>query len=396
MPFISRIILFIDLFIILFLSRPLERAPVPLIERSVPIFAPPTRHPLPPPPQLLLPNPPPLNINHIGGRGNVVIIHAPAPVPQAVPVTAEVVGAEGDEVELVEEEGDEVEAADGKRTRGTRKFTFWNFVDKIPGGSDVFCKCDCLDKNNGGVLRVRYAAPNTGAIKRHVEKHHPALFAKFEACKERKGNLNELFEEIDRLDGVATEKATKRRRKSDSFWSKATNLEKEVTSNLRLLAWAISCGVSRNALNDILFDSYHKSLGAPPPSNRHLLQDSYLPAFDELVRASIIESLKKASSVSLSSDGWRDRSRRDWINIVVQWIGDSSNTPKKWDILVVEPDLIFLPSSATSDTIAYLIDDSLESFVLHLFIPSTFVSCLTLCSLSSTLAYNQHSYDLIV
>jgi hypothetical protein len=280
------------------------------------------------------------------------------------------------EIELDDEE---VEVGAGpKRARITRKFTFWNFVDKIPGSTDSFCKCGCLD--DGGVLRLRYATPNTGAVRRHVEKHHKSLFTKFEACIAKRGNLNELLEDIERLNGEATEKATKRRRKSDSFWARSTKLEKDVASNLRLLAWSISCGVSRNALNDILFDAYHKSLGCQPPSNRHLIQDSYLPAFDELVRASMVEDLKNVPCVSLSSDGWRDKARRDWINVVVQWIGDSKKFPKKWDIKVVEPDLIFLPSSATADTIAYLINGSLELFVL------LFGYSLNLCYLILTLS----------
>lgn len=309
---------------------------------------------------------------------NIVVQVALAPAPRA-PLRGD--DEEDDDVELgVEGDGEEVALPAGKRKRTTRKVSYWTFVDKINGSDDAYCKCGCL--NADGVLRLVYSAPSTGAVKRHLEKHHQQLSSRFLACKNRNGNLNELVELMEKANAEALEKAQKRRRRSDSFWAKSVHLEREVASNLRLLTWAVSCGVSRYALNDILFDAYHKSMGCEPPKNRHLLQDSYLPVLDELLRERMVSDLKEVASVSLSSDGWRDNARRDWINVVIYWIVESP-TMKRWLIKCMEPDLIFLPSSATADTIAYLINGSLDPVVLFFFF---------FCSIQSLLIRNLTSF----
>jgi hypothetical protein len=297
------------------------------------------------------------------------ILFAPAPVLALLPVPpvpghtvalpAAVQIDEGIEDEDIVEEVDEVDG-NGKRSRKTRKFTFWNFVEKIDA-TNSYCKCGCLDSD--GLSRKKYSTPFSGAIKRHVEKIHPQLYSLFLNCKQNRGNINELTESIAKLDGESVAKAAKRRRRSDSFFSKAVGLEMAVTSDLRLLLWAVTNGISRNALNDPLFDAYLKSLGSQLASNRHTLQDQYLPALDDLVVDTMSSELKEVKCIALSSDGWRDRARRDWINIVLSWISTSRLNLKKWEIFSVEPDLIYLPSSATADTIAYLINDSLESVV---------------------------------
>ena len=258
-------------------------------------------------------------------------------------------------VDLVEEVVDGA----GKRTRVSRKFTLWNFVIR-DGPNNSLCKCGCLDEN--GLLRKKISTPSSGAIRRHLAAVHPELFAQFSDLKHNRGNSNQLVETIDRLDGEAVQKAGKKRRNSDRFWAKAIDLETSVASDLRLLIWAISCAISRNSLNDPLFDAYLKSLGAKPSPNRHELQESCLPVLDRFVTESFTSELNGVASVALSSDGWRDRSRRDWINIILAFIVDSV-TEKKWIIRVIEPDLIFMPGSATAQTIALLINESLERVV---------------------------------
>jgi hypothetical protein len=275
---------------------------------------------------------------------------------------------DGDRVGVVEDEDIEiaidVEEADdnGKKTRRSRKFTFWNFVERIDA-STSFCKCGCLDLD--GVDRKTYGTPTTGAIKRHVEKVHPALFTMLTNAKNNRGNIMNLLEKIEELDGNAVAKVKKQRRNSDRFWIKSIELKPAVISDLRLLMWSISSGISRNAVNDPLFDAYIRSLGAQVAPNRHTLQDQHLPVLDDLVRTSWVKETKDILSSALSSDGWRDRHRRDWINIVIAFIILSLDG-KSWVIRVIEPDLIFLPSSATSDTIAYLINDSVDRIV-HFF-----------------------------
>ncbi len=292
----------------------------------------------------------------------------PAPLQIHVPLPAAAVEAPvGGERPALDEDDDDVgvdlveEVVDGagKRTRVSRKFTLWNFVIR-DGPNNSLCKCGCLDEN--GLLRKKISTPSSGAIRRHLAAVHPELFAQFSDLKHNRGNSNQLVETIDRLDGEAVQKAGKKRRNSDRFWAKAIDLETSVASDLRLLIWAISCAISRNSLNDPLFDAYLKSLGAKPSPNRHELQESCLPVLDRFVTESFTSELNGVASVALSSDGWRDRSRRDWINIILAFIVDSV-TEKKWIIRVIEPDLIFMPGSATAQTIALLINESLERVV---------------------------------
>lgn len=279
-------------------------------------------------------------------------------------------------VEPLDEEDDEegvqleVEAVDGtgKRTRVTRKFTLWNFVVR-DGASHSLCKCGCLD--DVGLGRKRYSTPSSGLVKRHLAACHPHLLLEYSNLKANRGNLNQLLETIERLDGEALQQAAKKRRRSDSFWAKALKLEASVASDLRLLIWAISNGISRNSLNDPLFDTYLKSLGAQASPNRHALQESCLPILDRFVTDSFSSELNGIASVALSSDGWRDRTRRDWVNIILAFIVDSV-TEKKWNIRVIEPDLILIPGSATANTIALLINESLERIVR---ISIYFLSC---------------------
>ncbi len=332
----------------------------------------PERSLLPPPPRpsSSLPNnprPPPVNLapaGHTAGN-NLAVAPAPAPAPAPARVAAapvEEVGNDEDEFEL--ESDDEVAPEFGKRRREARKFTFWNFVEKIDVSSG-YCVLGCLDPDCA--TRKVYATPNTGAISRHVEKVHPDIFQLYQKCKNKEGNINDLAEKISKLNETAIGKLAKRRRLSDSFFAKSIKLEKDVASDLRLLFWAISNSISRNSLNDPLFDAWMKSLGVEQARNRHTMQNQHLVVVDELVRENMVDSLKQIPCVSISSDGWRDRARRDWVNLVVEFIREkeqSPKLPKLWEIVTIEPDLILLPSSATADTLAYLINDALDSIVL--------------------------------
>ena len=281
-------------------------------------------------------------------------------VPPAPIQDVEMAGVDedDDDSEIVEEAT--VEAPGGKRTRTTRKFTLWNFVSRIDA-TNSFCKCGCLD--NDGIERKKYFTGSTGNIKRHVAKLHPTLLTMFEDIKTHRGNITQLLEKIEELDGNAIGKAAKKRRNSDRFWTKALDIGPAVVADLRLLMWSIANGISRNSLNDILFDAYLKSIGAQAATNRHTLQEQHLPILDQLVRDSHISDLKDIMSAAISSDGWRDKHRRDFINVVIAFI-KCHETKKLWLIKVVEPDLIFLPTSATADTIAYLINNVLNEVVL--------------------------------
>jgi hypothetical protein len=186
--------------------------------------------PLPPPPRLSAPLPNPVAgvVPHLNAAPRNIgqAERRPRPgAPNLVEAVEPMIEEDSDDEIIVD--GPEVIDANGKRTRTARKYTYWNFVDKIDH-STSYCKCGCIDTD--GVFRKKYATPTTGAIKRHVEKVHPDLFSLFTNCKNHMGNLNELDETIARLDDSAVKKTAKRRRVN--AFGKAIDLEKSVVENL--------------------------------------------------------------------------------------------------------------------------------------------------------------------
>jgi hypothetical protein len=315
---------------------------------------------LPPPPIPLptLGNPTVVRINTANISTFNAAVNPVAPAPLVTPPAP--VGGNSD-IEEGEEEGQR--AVGQKEKRVTKKFTLWNFVDRIDG-SYAYCKCGCLE--NDGSSRKKYYVNNSGNITPHLEKYHPNIYSLYSNCLNNVGNYNELIDSINALDFEAQRKTKKRKKDIDLFFEKAGKMDKAITNELRLMLWAITNGISRNALNDPLFDSYLLGVGSSIAPNRHTMHDRHLPILDNLITDDMIEQLKNVQSVSLSSDGWRDRARRDWINVVVTWCDASLENSKRWSIFNVEPDLIFLPTSATSESIAYLINSALDNVVLSL------------------------------
>lgn len=237
----------------------------------------------------------------------------------------------------------------------------------------VLCRLGCKNKEGSGQLS--YSAPSTGTVTRHLRTVHAPFLDRFKRCKAGRANWNELEELIASHDNDVMEKASKARRKSDSFWKKADGsgaaVDPRAASQVVLMLWAISNGIPRVALNDPIFDVYHKLIGASPPENRHNLQDEHLPVCDELVMRDCIQRLKKTASVCLMADGWRDLVRRDWIDAGVQWteeIYDRGLDRIKWLISVAHLDLIFVPGSATTEALNDLVANSVDEFV-RLLIP---------------------------
>jgi len=335
-----------------FPNSPFRRTAVePVIERSVHTLTPAVVLPPPPRPHSL-PDPPLALRNTSTKQGPIAGLAA-----AVVPVVPEEKAAE---IEIFEE----IECANGKKARRTRKLTYWIFVERHEDGVHAYCKLGCIDDD--GVNKRMFSAPNSSAVIRHCRTFHKAMCTRFEECCATGGNIKKLLASIDKIDFDTQEKLTKRRKRSQSLFAKSLKMEAAVASDLRLLMWAVKNGISRHALNDELFDDYIRSLGSITPANRHDLQDQHLPVLDLLVRQSMAANLKGAHCVSLSSDGWRDSARRDWINLVVVWISNAPTESPMWQINCVEPDLIHVPINATAMNISYLINESLEPLVLIL------------------------------
>ena len=278
-------------------------------------------------------------------------VHAQVPAQEQVEVDEALepervlAGNEADNSDSVEEE-------DARKSRQTRKQTLWMFVERV--GQEAMCRCGCLKKD--GADRLVYSAPTTGSVTQHMQAKHNDLYEEFQRCRNANGDWNRLIEDVEALNKATIGKISKRRRNSEKFYSSivAKNLEKGSVAVLKLLMWAVSNRIPRISLDDVLLDSYHKEIGATPAPNRQKLQDEFLVQLDDLIVKEYTEELSTVKCVSLSADGYRDKVRRDWINVTFYWCAlpklASNDLPKKWVIKVLKPDIIYLPSSATSDS----------------------------------------------
>lgn len=88
----------------------------------------------------------------------------------------------------------------------------------------------------------------------------------------------------------------------------------------------------------------------------------YLPQPDRLLIHHVTDRLRKVRSVSLSSDGWRDRSRRNWIELGVTWMA-TADDESAWTIEVVDIDIIHLPGDIFGNVLAAAVKESVECFV---------------------------------
>ena len=73
------------------------------------------------------------------------------------------------------------------------------------------------------------------------------------------------------------------------------------------------------------------------------------------------------NSVSVLSDGWRDRVRRNWLNLGIAWMSDLH--PTRWVIETVDADLIPIVGASTGNIIETLVRESVEEFVHALSLP---------------------------
>ena len=102
--------------------------------------------------------------------------------------------------------------------------------------------------------------------------------------------------------------------------------------------------IAYSALNSDLLDLALKKSDSSVLPNRHILVEQYLPQLDSFIKEEEKKLLSKAKSVSSSSDGFSDRSRRSWISLAISFVQD-------WKIHVIHPELVFVNDSCTSELI---------------------------------------------
>jgi hypothetical protein len=247
-----------------------------------------------------------------------------------------------------------------KKRRVSRKVNARIFVDAIEGSSRVLCALGCLSKNEDA--RKDISGVTTGHISKHVKAKHHLSWSQLKACRKNMDNFKILRDNISKKRIEAEKKVVKTKASQLKFAKLATgNMDAAVRSNLVLISWSVANVIARYSLNCPIFDMYLKSLGSQPAPNRHDLATMYLPQLDSLVVEEIKDSLKDCVSVSLSCDGWRSRSRRDFLNIAANWISQKDGV---WSIEVANIDLVYLPGSCTADNLETEVLAAVEDMVL--------------------------------
>lgn len=271
---------------------------------------------------------------------------------------------------IIDDEDDDAEPGEAtggderptKRRRVTRKASPWIFVDR-PGegeGDLVTCRLGCLNIKRDGLFR--YSTKNTSHVIRHVEAKHPQFITKYRKAQNNEYSFDELEKEALQQKAASLTELEKMKNNFAKFLRKANNLDKKVEADLVLLCWSIANGISRNSLNDTIFDYFLRLSGSTAAANRHDLQTLYLPQLDSFVKREILQHLKSVRSVAVSSDGWRDSARRNWLDLGLAWVSEVDGG-SRWQIDMVDADLIYLPSEISGDIIETVVRNSVDEFV---------------------------------
>lgn len=248
-----------------------------------------------------------------------------------------------------------------KRSRTTRKLTSWIFVEPTGQPGQYLCLLGCVEPVKSGLFG--YVATSTSSIHRHCKHKHIDFLKKLALAKSNNYSVEKLEKEVAAKKAATLQALAKAKQHEEKFFRKVDrNMTKKVLCDLKAMAWSIANGISRASLNCALFDSFLREAGAQPVANRHDLQSEYLPQLDRLVLADIQARLKLCRSVSVTADGWRDRRKRNWIDMGIAWTADSDDS-KRWIIEVVDADLIYMPGDINGDVIETAIRESIDKFV---------------------------------
>ncbi|HYN44468.1 MAG TPA: hypothetical protein VER35_00560 [Candidatus Limnocylindrales bacterium] len=95
-----------------------------------------------------------------------------------------------------------------------------------------------------------------------MKVHHRALFDEWKLCQDAKGDFKVVYEKRDKLFDQAASQIKKQQSYSNTLFKKVqSGLSNQILASLHLTIWAVCNAVSRLALNDPIFDHYHKLLG---------------------------------------------------------------------------------------------------------------------------------------
>lgn len=177
-----------------------------------------------------------------------------------------------------------------------------------------------------------------------------------------KKNFNEVIEKA-LANGQKMLAIEKRNHASTrAVFRRAITFPLQVEIDLTWTLWSVLCLISRQALNDPLFDLAMKKSGCQASPCRNQLESTYLAQLDLLICEEMKDMLAPIEVVSLSVDGWSDRLREHWMDCSVSFVKENAET-KLWELCVLHPDLIYVGTAATSDVIECLIRSVCSEFL---------------------------------
>jgi hypothetical protein len=236
-------------------------------------------------------------------------------------------------------------------------------VDPFPDfekSKRAYCRLGCISKD--GKTRQSIAVTSTDNIKDHCIAKHDKEWQRFEACCNNKASCDEFLERITVLEQATMDRIAQMNRRTLKFFRKIDDgLDVRVRNELTCLIWSVVNNVPRIALNCPFFDAYVSSIGGTKTTNRHDLQSEYLPILDQYVVKTMQKRMIKARSCSVSSDGWKDRRNRNWIDLAIAWMFERSID--EWDIEVFDADLVPVTTSSTGNVLETLVRESVDDLV---------------------------------
>lgn len=117
-----------------------------------------------------------------------------------------------------------------------------------------------------------------------------------------------------------------------AFYKKSRTQSNDVEADLILTIWATCRGISKDALNDALFDAYLHKKGCNITPHRNDWEEVYLAKLDDFVQEELHAKLAKRASVCLAADGWGYRLRRKYVDITLSFVDDN------WNLCLAHPD----------------------------------------------------------
>lgn len=182
----------------------------------------------------------------------------------------------------------------------------------------VYCLMGCTDRTTGWKI---FSCNSPKRVLEHMSARHGELFKVLPNLKGRtdKKQFEVFLEAVQRSRNHALANYL-----SADFLHKSAkkvkfsrdHLTYEERGNLMLAAWQIACSIPRNAFDHPIFKAFHLNQTGRKSPNRKNFGNELLETLYHRVRKLEAQPLITTRSVSLSIDGWRDPSAREFVAVI--------------------------------------------------------------------------------